>query len=539
MSVGKIDKTIQSIRACLESQITLGDQLKPLEKRDWELRRALLLAVDPAPKTPLAVVDQIIIFLASANCSRRDHLGKLLRIRHQQKIEEASHGVQDVKERLVAAFAEMPEDFSELFLHCRDASFELCVEGPKTILSDYSSLVIPAMASPEPESKLAEVLNPNLSSFARAKALFGAASVTSPVSRGGEEKASDSRFLVSELESISLGFAHPNPMLNSPYPFDEADSLENLIMCDDEESFFIKCTSLPKLVEKLTSDYEVKLRIPFFLTYNSFATETEVLNLLALRFSCPPPPNLTLAEIGMFKNSKERQLIRMKVFSVLRYWIKEHFEDFEDDDKLLSYLKRLLHTVFSDDKTSHKVAQTILANIEKEEVRISKKKNTEFRIPKGFYGKDEMQEFAASILECDEKQIAEQLTWKDFEVFKRIKTRECVDKGFSREDKQSRSPNIVHLTDRFNKVSNWVEHFILSYTNLTERTAALKKMIAVAQVRYVVNTYLIISLASTRIEQLPFSLCIQFCIQFQFDFLFDEDLGRHTVKNCQVRQGRA
>jgi hypothetical protein len=62
-------------------------------------------------------------------------------IQHQKKIDEASHESQDVRDKLVAAFSETLEDFSEPFLHFRDASFELCVEGPRTLVSYYAAIV--------------------------------------------------------------------------------------------------------------------------------------------------------------------------------------------------------------------------------------------------------------------------------------------------------------------------------------------------------------------------------------------------------------
>lgn len=50
------------------------------------------------------------------------------------------------------------------------------------------------------------------------------------------------------------------------------------------------------------------------------------------------------------------------------------------------------------------------------------------------------------------EEVARQLTIIEFEIFKSIKVGECLSQNWAKKDKQMKSPNILKMIQRFNKV---------------------------------------------------------------------------------------
>ena len=57
--------------------------------------------------------------------------------------------------------------------------------------------------------------------------------------------------------------------------------------------------------------------------------------------------------------------------------------------------------------------------------------------------------------------IAEQITLMDLKIFKDIQKRECLGQAWKWRDCRSKAPNILAMTDQFNRVSKFVQVFIL------------------------------------------------------------------------------
>ena len=58
--------------------------------------------------------------------------------------------------------------------------------------------------------------------------------------------------------------------------------------------------------------------------------------------------------------------------------------------------------------------------------------------------------------ECDELEVARQLTLLDFAYFRHIMPRECVDCAWSKKDREAAAPHICAMIDQFNAVSRCV-----------------------------------------------------------------------------------
>ncbi len=75
--------------------------------------------------------------------------------------------------------------------------------------------------------------------------------------------------------------------------------------------------------------------------------------------------------------------------------------------------------------------------------------------------------------------IAEQMIMSEHENFRAIKPGECFNQNWVKKN-SGLSPNIVNLTNRFNKLSRWVSYEICVCPDIRERRTMLEKWIAVA-----------------------------------------------------------
>ncbi|CAG5085659.1 Oidioi.mRNA.OKI2018_I69.PAR.g10958.t1.cds [Oikopleura dioica] len=77
--------------------------------------------------------------------------------------------------------------------------------------------------------------------------------------------------------------------------------------------------------------------------------------------------------------------------------------------------------------------------------------------------------------------IATQITKEDFEVFQNIRPDELTCVGWSGRNKQELSPNVVEMTQRFNRTSFWAISVILQTQNLKLRVEVLTQFIRIAR----------------------------------------------------------
>lgn len=73
----------------------------------------------------------------------------------------------------------------------------------------------------------------------------------------------------------------------------------------------------------------------FLMTYRSFSTPKQLLDLLILRFDTPVPINCLQEDLQRFKEQRLTP-IRLRVANVLKNWIDKHFHDFMEDRSLVA-----------------------------------------------------------------------------------------------------------------------------------------------------------------------------------------------------------
>ena len=85
-----------------------------------------------------------------------------------------------------------------------------------------------------------------------------------------------------------------------------------------------------------------------------------------------------------------------------------------------------------------------------------------------------------SLLDVDPLEMARQLCLIEYAAFRRVETAEFLGQGWTKRDKALRSPNIMRVIERFNRVSMWVQTTVLAERDRIGRALVIRRLIHVA-----------------------------------------------------------
>ncbi|XP_052521643.1 ral guanine nucleotide dissociation stimulator-like 1 isoform X1 [Tympanuchus pallidicinctus] len=248
----------------------------------------------------------------------------------------------------------------------------------------------------------------------------------------------------------------------------------------------IKAGTLEKLVENLLTafgDNDFTYISIFLSTYRGFASTKEVLELLLDRYG-----NLETSsceEVGSQNSSESKTVLRNAIASILRAWLDQCSEDFREPPsypcllKLLEYLQRSMPG-----SDPERRAQNLLEQFQKQEIE----NDYEFHStsPCNLYDEEEMEisgpeEFSI----FREDLVAEQLTYMDAKLFKKVVPHHCLGCIWSQRDKKENkhlAPTIRATISQFNAVTKCVVSTILKSKELKtqQRAKIIEKWIHIA-----------------------------------------------------------
>ncbi|XP_065698843.2 ral guanine nucleotide dissociation stimulator-like 1 [Patagioenas fasciata] len=248
----------------------------------------------------------------------------------------------------------------------------------------------------------------------------------------------------------------------------------------------IKAGTLEKLVENLLTafgDNDFTYISIFLSTYRAFASTSTVLELLLDRYG-----NLEISgceECGNQNSPESSTVLRTAIASILRAWLDQCAEDFREPPdylcllKVLDYLKRNIPG-----SDPERRAQNLLEQFQNQEVE-----NED-----GFHSLspcnlDDEEELEMSSPEefslFQEDLVAEQLTYMDATLFKKVVPHHCLGCIWSRRDKKENkhlAPTIRATISQFNAVTNCVVSTVLESKELKtqQRAKILEKWIHIA-----------------------------------------------------------
>ncbi|XP_075278810.1 ral guanine nucleotide dissociation stimulator-like 1 isoform X3 [Opisthocomus hoazin] len=248
----------------------------------------------------------------------------------------------------------------------------------------------------------------------------------------------------------------------------------------------IKAGTLEKLVENLLTafgDNDFTYISIFLSTYRAFASTKEVLELLLDRYG-----NLETSsceEVGSQNSSESKTVLRTAIASILRAWLDQCSEDFREPpnypclQKLLDYLKRNISG-----SDPERRAQNLLEQFQNQEAESNDGFHSTF--PSNLCDEEELEisspeEFSS----FPEDLVAEQLTYMDAQLFKKVVPYHCLGSIWSQRDKKENQhlvPTIRATISQFNAITKCVISTILESKELKaqQRAKIIEKWIYIA-----------------------------------------------------------
>lgn len=298
-----------------------------------------------------------------------------------------------------------------------------------------------------------------------------------------------------------------HPLIMPPanrYRFAVQDSDLNIVFEDQQESVespLIKGGTLIKLVERLTYHMyaDPKFVRTFLLTYRSFCTSQDLLDLLVERFDIVEP-HVEPEEDDNFEHTmriredlkrfrKEYvKPVQFRVVNVLRHWVDHHFYDFERDESLLAKLREFLSNIKG--KAMRKMADSIIkaiqrrqesSNTEREFTMQNKPPNIEWHLAR------KIEEYELMALHPVE--IARQVTMLEFDLYRAIQPSELVGCAWMKENKKQTSPNLLKMIEFSNKFTFWLEKCMIETENIEERVAVVSRIMEIMLVFMELNNF--------------------------------------------------
>jgi hypothetical protein len=217
------------------------------------------------------------------------------------------------------------------------------------------------------------------------------------------------------------------------------------------EKMLVRGGSLMMLVNKLTYHKlpAADFTSAFLLTYRSFTTASELLDLLIKRYAIETPPNLHDMKQKYYQQKKVIP-VRLRVFNVLKMWVKNNYCDFENDETLLNRLCDFVPTMKSDFHRGTIEFQALLDRRARGEFAFNKPQSFG-RPPPSILPKTIA--MGLSVFDFDPLELARQLTLIQWEVFVAIQPSECLNQSWNKKELHHRSPHIREMIKFANFVS--------------------------------------------------------------------------------------
>eukprot|EP01125_Pyxidicula_operculata_P003703 TRINITY_DN1494_c2_g1_i3.p1 TRINITY_DN1494_c2_g1~~TRINITY_DN1494_c2_g1_i3.p1 ORF type:complete len:1149 (-),score=288.00 TRINITY_DN1494_c2_g1_i3:222-3668(-) len=260
---------------------------------------------------------------------------------------------------------------------------------------------------------------------------------------------------------------------------------------DTDTSDRFRPGTLNNLIIRLTAGATERIFLNAFLNgYPSFSSPQELFHKLKDRYNVPKN---TLSE-------GDDNFLRLRVSNVLLHWIKRDFHYLDLD--LVHDIKQFCS------KTTIKDSVKLIEAELKDDARFSFKEPSS--IPKDIVIFNTGSPAYYILWQHEEQLIAEQMTYIELEIFRRIDSFELVGLRWTKANYKVLTQNVQFLIDRVDRLSYWVATFILFHHRFKDRAKAIMKMINIARCLFELNNFnsfmgVILGLGMVSISRLSFS----------------------------------
>lgn len=249
----------------------------------------------------------------------------------------------------------------------------------------------------------------------------------------------------------------------------------------------IRAGTLHKLIERLLGDY-VDLDPPFLgaflLTYRSFTTPDELLDLLIQRWNISPSP----------PTHKEATKLQFRIWLVLKTWVCDYFaQDFEENPQLTNRLHKFVFLRVS--KSLPSPATKLIAQLQRlvagDEVKMEVivddmpkpilPRSRSFRRLSFSLSQRARIDLAplSRFMDFHPLELARQLTLVESSFFREIQPKECLKLCWSVD--KANAPNILALINHFNALSGYIKVEILKTVDCKQRAKVLEYFLQVGK----------------------------------------------------------
>eukprot|EP00339_Tiarina_fusa_P025431 CAMPEP_0117002376 /NCGR_PEP_ID=MMETSP0472-20121206/4073_1 /TAXON_ID=693140 ORGANISM="Tiarina fusus, Strain LIS" /NCGR_SAMPLE_ID=MMETSP0472 /ASSEMBLY_ACC=CAM_ASM_000603 /LENGTH=1327 /DNA_ID=CAMNT_0004702717 /DNA_START=12 /DNA_END=3995 /DNA_ORIENTATION=- len=273
------------------------------------------------------------------------------------------------------------------------------------------------------------------------------------------------------------------------YPFNTPDTSKNIHLQknpnDPSGPPKVAAGTLEKIVERITYKTfpEAQLLSAFLLTYRTYTTGKELLDLLIMRFNMPLPTDS--AQLDRFK--REQLLpVQLRVLNVLKNWVEYYPYDFVADKALAVAFFDFVNT----NSSMHAASLKRIAKTLKQRTGNAKdqRRNT---IAAGVTPAVMPLQAGAdpknlTFLDFHPVEVARQICMFDFSLLSAIQPLEMLDRIWESDHKRAR--NLIQLIRRVSAMKNWVVHQVID-VEASLRRKMLTQLVAITTACYDLHNF--------------------------------------------------
>ncbi|KAN0064766.1 cell division cycle-related protein [Thecaphora frezii] len=294
---------------------------------------------------------------------------------------------------------------------------------------------------------------------------------------GGGDDAPTSAHSFQESEAGSLNGSLRRREEEVPWYLEPDYDDNDLVMGTDGQ---VKGATLAALLARVTmhNAFDTNFNNTFLMTYRSFTTTEELLELLFARYRIMAPAELTEDEYAIWIEKKQKP-IRLRVFNLLKSWLEGYFYEGEDD-RYLERVRRFALEEMSQTPSMKAPSHQLVRLVERrqgEGEQMIRKMVLPTSAPPPILPRNLKK---LKLLEIDPLEMARQLTLIESRLYNQVKPAECLGLKWTKPDNEIYAKGIMESINTHNKISAWVAEAILRQEDLKKRAALIKHFIAVA-----------------------------------------------------------
>eukprot|EP01096_Ripella_sp_DP13-Kostka_P006829 TRINITY_DN2466_c0_g1_i8.p1 TRINITY_DN2466_c0_g1~~TRINITY_DN2466_c0_g1_i8.p1 ORF type:complete len:953 (-),score=400.95 TRINITY_DN2466_c0_g1_i8:17-2875(-) len=288
------------------------------------------------------------------------------------------------------------------------------------------------------------------------------------------------------VQDVESPYASPYGELEAieGYKFYEKDSDKNILLSStsDEGRFDVRHGTLSKLVERLTFELfpDPNYLNAFLMSYQTFTTANELLDLLIMRFNMPQPKSPSKEQARLFKTEKLIP-IHFRVMNVLKNWVEKYYIDFKQDTVLVQRVLDFIDKASVANQVVEKPGSQVKTLIAKK-AEVASEETFPFVVLGSLFKKPEdvPPEARYKLTDLDSTVLAEQMTLHSWNIIKNMKARECLGKGWTGPSWRSKAPHIRYSRNQFSNVTRWIQSLLVRSPSVADRLKVTEFFLNVA-----------------------------------------------------------